>query len=240
LYFQAINGDSAVQAGIKTLPLLIATVTTSILSGGLVSVVGYYNPFVLPSMVLFTVGAGMITTFAVDSPLRVWFGFQVLCGLGIGVGFQTGVLVVQNNMPQEWVPQATACVQFFQSLGGAVFIAVAQSVFQNGLTSGVEKNAPGIPPEIFINSGASQVREVLASLNASQYLDVVLDAYLQGLRHAYFITVACGAAAFIAASCLSWKKLSKPDTTTDVEINPAEAAAADNLGVDSTRKEGAA
>lgn len=58
LYFQAIQGDSAVEAGIKILPLLISTVLTSVLTGGLISVVGRYNPFALPSMLLFTVGAG--------------------------------------------------------------------------------------------------------------------------------------------------------------------------------------
>jgi hypothetical protein len=80
LYFQAIQGDSAVQAGIKQLPLLIATVICSTASGGLVTVVGYYNPFILPCMVLFTVGSGMITTLGLDSPLREWFGYQVLAG----------------------------------------------------------------------------------------------------------------------------------------------------------------
>lgn len=58
LYFQAIQGDTAVEAGVKILPLLISTVVTSVLSGGLISAVGMYNPFALPSMVLFTVGAG--------------------------------------------------------------------------------------------------------------------------------------------------------------------------------------
>ncbi|KAK7703700.1 hypothetical protein SLS64_009013 [Diaporthe eres] len=58
LYFQAIQGDDAVEAGVKILPLLISTVLTSVLSGGLISAVGRYNPFALPSMVLFTVGAG--------------------------------------------------------------------------------------------------------------------------------------------------------------------------------------
>ncbi|KAK3937861.1 major facilitator superfamily domain-containing protein [Diplogelasinospora grovesii] len=209
LYFQAIQGDSAVQAGIKLLPLLISVVVTSVLTGGLITVVGYYNPFILPSMVLFTVGAGMITTFGLDSPLKVWFGYQVLTGLGIGVGFQTGVLVVQNTMPPEWVPVATACVQFFQSLGGAIFIAVAQAVFQNGLTEGVQRDAPGLPPEIFINSGASQVRSILEQLHATRYTDAVLNAYLSGLRHAYFITVGCAAAAFVVACGLSWKKIKK-------------------------------
>ncbi|KAK0707528.1 major facilitator superfamily domain-containing protein [Lasiosphaeris hirsuta] len=209
LYFQAIQGDSAVQAGIKLLPLLIAVVITSVATGGLISVVGYYNPFVLPSMVLFTVGSAMITTFQLDSPFRVWFGYQVIAGLGIGVGFQVGVLVVQNTMPLEWVPVGTACVQFFQSMGGAIFIAVAQSVFQNGLAEGVARDAPGLPPDLFINSGASQVRQILIELHAEQYTEAVLGAYLQGLRNSYYITVACGACAFIAACGFRWKKIKK-------------------------------
>lgn len=80
LYFQAVQGNTAVQAGLKLLPLLIATVAMSIVTGFLITVVGYYNPFILLSMVLFTVGAGMITTFDIDSPARVWFGYQVLTG----------------------------------------------------------------------------------------------------------------------------------------------------------------
>ncbi|KAM7198880.1 MFS general substrate transporter [Naviculisporaceae sp. PSN 640] len=209
LYFQAIQGDTAVQAGIKLLPMLIAVVIASVATGGLITVVGYYNPFILPSMILFTVGAAMITTFDLYSPFRVWFGYQVLAGLGIGVGFQVGVLVVQNVMPLEWVPVATACVQFFQSMGGAIFIAVAQSVFQNGLADGVRTNAPGVPPEIFINGGASQVRQILESMNAGRYINAVLEAYLQGLRYSYYITVACAGMAFVAACGLSWKKISK-------------------------------
>ncbi|KAL2197860.1 major facilitator superfamily-domain-containing protein [Corynascus similis CBS 632.67] len=209
LYFQAIQSDSAVKAGIKLLPLLISVVITSVASGGLITAVGYYNPFILPCMILFTVGAGMITTFDLDSPLRVWFGYQVIAGLGVGIGFQTGALVVQNNVPHEWIPQATACVQFFQAMGGAIFIAVAQSVFQNGLAEGIERGAPGLSPQIFINSGASEIPQVLERMGASRYLIPVLTAYLDGLRNSYYITVACSGAAFLAACGLSWKKIQK-------------------------------
>ncbi|KAK1767678.1 major facilitator superfamily domain-containing protein [Phialemonium atrogriseum] len=209
LYFQAIQGDSAVEAGVKLLPLLISVVVTSVLSGGLVTVVGYYNPFVIPGMILFTVGAAMITTFSIDSPVKVWFGYQVICGLGIGVGFQIGILVVQNMLPLEWIPVATACVQFFQSLGGAVFIAVSQALFQNGLKDGIMRNAPGIPPEIFINSGASQVKQILQSLHAEQFTDAVLNAYLSGLRHTYYASMGCAGAAFVISCLLTWKKIKK-------------------------------
>lgn len=223
LYFQAIQGDSAVEAGIKLLPLLLATVLTSILSGALITGIGYYNPVVLPSMVLFTAGAGMITTFTLDSPTSVWLGYQVLAGLGIGVGFQLGVLVVQNVLPQEDIPVATACVQFFQSFGGAIFIAVAQTVFQNGLIEGVKRDAPGVDPEIFINSGANQAREILRGMGMEQYTTAVLSAYLSGLRNTYYIVVACAAAAFFAALGLSWVSLKNGDKA----MQPAESEASD-------------
>ncbi|KAK4232497.1 putative transporter [Podospora fimiseda] len=230
LYFQAIQGDTAVEAGIKLLPMLIAVVITSVSTGGLITVVGYYNPFILPCMALFAAGAGMITTFDLDTPFSQWFGYQVLAGLGIGVGFQAGVLVVQNTMPLEWIPVATACIQFFQSIGGAIFIAVAQAVFQNGLIEGVEKNTP-LPPDLFINIGASQVREVLENPNspayAPQYVDAVLTAYMQGLRNTYYISVGCACAAFVAALGLSWKKIKKhnaPVQAGDAEQGETKAA----------------
>lgn len=224
LYFQAVNGDSAVQAGIKLLPLLLATVFTSIVSGGLISAIGYYNPVALPCMVLFSVGAGMITTFGLDSPIRVWLGYQVLCGLGIGVGFQLGVLVVQNVLPPEDIPVGTACVQFFNSFGGAIFIAVAQTVFQNGLISGVEKSVPGLDPQIFINSGASQVRQILKDMGMEQYTNAVLTAYLDGLRNTYYITVACAVAAFFAALGLSWISLKRSKQGTPRQRTESEAS----------------
>lgn len=224
LYFQAIQGDSAVQAGIKLLPLLLATVLTSILSGVLITVIGYYNPVVLPSMVLFTVGAGMLTTLSLDSPTKVWLGYQVLAGLGIGVGFQLSILVVQNVLPRKDIPVATACVQFFQSLGGAIFLAVAQTVFQNGLIEGVQRDVPGLEPQIFINSGANQVREILRSMGMEQYTTAVLSAYLAGLRNTYYITVACAAGAFFAALGLSWVSLKKKDAKAE---QPTESEASE-------------
>ncbi|KAK8919529.1 Efflux pump aflT [Metarhizium anisopliae] len=207
LYFQAIQGVSAVQAGIKILPLLLATVLCSIITGGLISVIGYYNFVIIPCMILYTVGSGMITTFDVDTPLRQWFGYQVIAGLGIGAGFQIGVLVVQTVLPQEMVPVGTACVQFFQALGGAIFVAVAQTLFQNGLIDTLAKDNIGIDGKIFINSGASQIKHVLEGMGRLDALDQVLEAYMIGLRHTYYISVACAGCAFLAVLGLEWRSV---------------------------------
>ncbi|KAH8203630.1 hypothetical protein TruAng_002160 [Truncatella angustata] len=200
LYFQAVQGDSAVQAGIKLLPMLIACVVSSMLSGALITISGYYNPIILLETVMLSVGAGLISTFSLDTPFGKWFGYQVLYGL---------------------VPQGTACIQFFQSLGGALFIAVAQTLFQNGLIEGVMKDAPQIDPLIFINSGASQIRQILQSMGQTGAIDAVLGAYTTGLRYTYYISVATASAAFVMALGLEWKKIDKSGADTaskDVEM----------------------
>ncbi|KAM0251506.1 hypothetical protein ACHAQJ_008127 [Trichoderma viride] len=209
LYFQAIQGVSAVTAGIKILPLLLSSVFVSVLSGGLISVIGYYNFIIIPCMILYTVGCGMITTFAVHTPLREWFGYQVIAGLGVGAGFQASVLVVQTVLSQEWVPIGTACVQFFQVLGGAVFVAVAQTLFQNGLIDQLEADNIGINPTLFINSGASEIKSVLAGINRLDALETVLEAYNTGLRHTYYISVACAGLAFLCSLGFEWKSVKK-------------------------------
>lgn len=207
MYFQAIQGVSAVQAGIKILPLLLSTVLISVASGGLISAIGYYNFVVIPCMVLYTVGVGMLTTLGLHTPLREWFGYQVIAGLGIGAGFQIGVLVVQTVLPQDMVPIATACVQFFQALGGAIFVAVAQTLFQNGLIDTLARDDMGIDGKIFINSGANQIHSVLERMGRLDALDSVLTAYMTGLRHTYYISVACAGCAFLAVLGLEWRSV---------------------------------
>lgn len=70
LYLQAVKGSSPTRAGIQILPFMLASVLTSVLAGAYATVVGYYTPLIIASAVLMAVGAGMISTFGVDTPFR--------------------------------------------------------------------------------------------------------------------------------------------------------------------------
>lgn len=149
----------------------------------------------------------LITTFWIDTPVSKWVGYQIVAGLGTGVCSQAGIIVVQNVLPQHLIAQATACVQFFQSLGGAVFIAVAQTAFQNGIIENVARDAPGVDPRIIINSGASQVRRVLAEMGREDEVGPILTAYMLGLRNTYYISAAAAACTFLVSWGFRWKKI---------------------------------
>ncbi|EQB50449.1 major facilitator superfamily transporter [Colletotrichum gloeosporioides Cg-14] len=207
LYFQVVQGDSAVQAGLKLLPYLISVVIASIASGALITAFGSYNPVILVSTAVLTAGMALIATFWVDTPLSKWFGYQVVAGLGTGVCFQAGIIVVQNVLPQQLIPQATACVQFFQSLGGAVFVAVAQTAFQNGIIDNVARGAPGVDARVLIDSGASQIRQVLADMGHEDAVGAVLRAYALGLRNTFCISAAAAACTFLVSWGFRWKRI---------------------------------
>jgi len=207
LYFQSMKGASATKSGIDILPLMLSTVLSSMIAGGLITWLGYYVPFLIAGSVLFSVGAGLITTYSINMPFAKWFGYQILTGAGVGVGFQIPLIAVQTVLPLADIPVASACVVFFQSLGGALFISVGQTVFQNGLIRGTHKFAPNVQPVILLKAGATEIRKVLEENGLIEELPGVLKAYMEGLTDSFRVAAACVAAATIAACFFEWRSV---------------------------------
>jgi hypothetical protein len=218
VYFQSIKGASATRSGIDILPLLLSTVLSSIFCGGLITLIGYYTPVIIIGTPLFAIGSGLISTFAVDTSFAKRFGYQVLTGAGVGVGFQAPMIAVQTVLPLEDVPIGTAAVIFFQSLGGALFISIGLSVFQTGVIRAVRTSVPGLNPEILLRAGATELRAVLLKLGIVDELPAVLKAYMVGLTDSFRVTIACVSLAAIVACFFEWKSVK------DGEVKKKEVA----------------
>jgi predicted MFS family arabinose efflux permease len=137
IFFQSVKGSSAMISGIQLLPFMLSTVVSSIVVGALVTAVGYCTPFLIVSTAIAAIGTGLITLYNVDITTGKWIGYQIVVGAGIGAGLQIPMTAVQTVLKLGDIPVGTAAVIFFQTLGGALFIALGQSVFQNGLISGI-------------------------------------------------------------------------------------------------------
>ncbi|OCK78902.1 putative MFS toxin efflux pump [Lepidopterella palustris CBS 459.81] len=209
LYLQSVKDSSPTRSGIQILPFMLSTVLTSILAGVYVTLVGYYTPLIIFSSALMTIGAGLITTFGTDTVFRKWFGYQIITGLGAGVGFNIPLVAVQTVLPMEDIPIGTVSTMFFQSLGGALFIAVGQSVFQNGLIDGLKLYAPELDPKVMVNTGATAIRGVLKQIGREDQLRPVLMAYVHGLKDCYRVVVAAAGIAFLMTCLLEWKSVKK-------------------------------
>ncbi|CBF73873.1 hypothetical protein AN8095.2 [Aspergillus nidulans FGSC A4] len=209
IFFQSVRGSSAMTSGIQLLPLMLATVVSSVLTGILVTIFGYYTPFLIASTAIASIGGGLITLYSIDISSGKWIGYQILLGAGVGAGFQVPMTAVQTSLASkpDDIPQGTAAVMFFQTLGGALFIAVAQSLFQNGLIEGVVEYAPSVDPAAIVEAGATEMRHVLEQLGQLDQLENVILAFLDGLRDTYRLSLALFLAAFVVSCFFEWRSV---------------------------------
>ena len=173
IWFQAVEGTSAVQSGINTLAMLLAVVVCSILGGGLTTAIGYYTPFIYLGTIFSSIGAALLTLFYVGIPSPKWIGYQIVFGAGIGFGMQQSLIAAQTVLAPKDVPTGTAIVIFAQMLGGSLFASVGQNVFTNKFLEGLT-GIPGVDPSIVINIGATQISSLIRD---PDQLSAVLEAY---------------------------------------------------------------
>ena len=224
LYFQSIKGVSATKSGIDVLPLILSNVVASIVAGGLITVVGYYTPFIIVGSIALAVGSGLVSTLDVDAPFSKWFGYQVLTGIGAGMSIQVSLLAVQAVLDIEDVPIGTACIIFFQTLGGALFIAVAQTVFQNGVVRTAKELVPDIDPLLLLGTGATQLRDVLTKIGKQDELPQVLQVYMVGLKDAFRVSVGLASAAVLTTVFVEWKSIKSEQGKRNRELGGGMAA----------------
>ncbi|KAK7019555.1 DHA14-like major facilitator [Favolaschia claudopus] len=78
IWFQVIHGDSAARSGVNTLPVVVALVAGSVVAGGLITLIGYYAPFMILASILTLVGTGILTSLHLSSTLANWMPFEIL------------------------------------------------------------------------------------------------------------------------------------------------------------------
>ncbi|KAI9367709.1 MFS general substrate transporter [Aspergillus egyptiacus] len=200
IWFQAIKGVSATKSGIMNLPILLSSVISAMLSGGMVTTFGYYTPFMIASSILMAIGAGLLTTFDVDTGHSAWIGYQVLLGFGIGLGMQQPLIVVQAVLPLQDVPTGTAVMVFSQTLGGALFVSVGQNVFHNQLIKHLISEVPGIDAHAVVGAGATMIRQAVPEAA----LPAVLKAYNDAIVETFYVGVAMAVLALIGSLPIQW------------------------------------
>ncbi|KAM0802567.1 major facilitator superfamily domain-containing protein [Usnea florida] len=203
IWFQAIKGVSAVESGIRSLPMILGVVIVSMIAGIGISALGYYTPFMILSSIVMATGAGAISTFKVGTGHGMWIGFQALYGCGVGSGMQQPLIAAQTVCALDDVPTATAIMNFCLNLGGALFVAVGQNLFTTHLSANLATDVPILNPDIVLKTGATSLRDAVDS----QSLAGVLLAYNDALVTTYYVAVAMGSLSIIGSLGMEWKSV---------------------------------
>jgi EmrB/QacA subfamily drug resistance transporter len=137
LFVQGVIGTSATSSGVVLTPLMLGAVTTSFLSGQIVSRTGRYRPNTLVGPVLFGTGEVLLWRMTVNTTNAEAARNMVIAGIGLGAMMQIFVLSVQNSVARRAMGSATALTQFSRSIGATLGVTLMGVIVNQRLPANV-------------------------------------------------------------------------------------------------------
>ncbi|KAE9567014.1 Efflux pump roqT [Colletotrichum fructicola] len=202
IWFQAIKGNSARESGIKLVPYVGGEVLAALVAGYLVTLLGWYNPFMLFSTTISSVGLGLMTRFEVDTGPSEWIIYPIIAGIGIGAGTQQPMMGVQSTLVLADIPAGTAAVTLFQNLGPAVLMSVANTVFVNNLKRNLHGQG-GLDGQAIADMGATNLKDMISV----DLLPGIINAYNKALQETFRVPMAVAVISIIGVLGMKWEKL---------------------------------
>jgi MFS family permease len=216
IYFQAIRGVDALHSGFDILPFLLSITVASIIAGTTTSKLGYYVPQMILCPMFMAVGAGLITTFTSGTNEGRWIGYQILFGVGFGIGNQQANIAAQTVLKKQDIAIGSALMMFAAQISGAIFVPVGNSVFENHLVKRLA-GIKGVDANLVLDTGATEIRNVVEK----EVLGVVLGAYDGALTRVFLVAAIMASVGLVPALAMEWrsvKNLKKGDGgAADVE-----------------------
>ena len=134
---QQVFGATPTQSGLMLLPMVAGMMTTSIVSGRIISKTGRYKIFMQVGIVVATIMILLLSTLTPESSYAFEAVIMVLLGAGLGVVMPVMNLAVQNEFKQHDIGVATSSSQLFRSLGSTIGVAVFGAMLTAGLVGGL-------------------------------------------------------------------------------------------------------
>ena len=132
-YMQFVDGVSATVSGLRTLPMVVGMLITSIGSGAVVGRTGRYKIFPIAGTAIMTLAFVLLSRMDPDTSTLRQSLYLFVLGTGIGLCMQVLVLIVQNTVSFSDLGVATSGVTFFRTIGSSFGAAIFGSLFSNFL-----------------------------------------------------------------------------------------------------------
>ena len=136
LFAQGALGASATQSGLVLMPLLVAMVVTSILTGAAIARVGRYRAVIFTGPPLMAAGFVVLTTLDERSAAVSLAGAMLLLGIGLGCVHQNLLLVMQNAVARMHLGVVTSGAQSCRTIGGVLGLSITGAIVSASLTTG--------------------------------------------------------------------------------------------------------
>ena len=159
LYSQFVRGQSALRSAIDLLPFLLTCVTAMLVSGWLISSVGYYKLWFIAGSGLSLISFSCLYTIEVDTPYGKIYGYLILGGIGTGLYAMNAGAVMSATVAKQDAADAATIFGCVDTICGAIAVAVANCVFVNRATDSIQVILPETPRHV--------VQQAIAGVGAS-------------------------------------------------------------------------
>ena len=185
---------------------MLSVVLSVISCGQIVGLCGYYWPFLVVAPIFLAVGSGLLYSLNTNTNEAHIIGYQILAGIGTGMGMQNSLLAIQVEFKDETklIGQATSMASFGQFLGGTMGLGIAEPVFASMLSRYLAQYAPNAPASIVKESPTA----IYTALPAEMIPGVVL-AYTKALKIVFLVGVPVAGLAILTALNISNLKIEK-------------------------------
>jgi EmrB/QacA subfamily drug resistance transporter len=215
LFLQNVQGYSALQAGVRTLPWTLMILLVAPLAGRLNAVVSPRPPAVA-GMLLVGAGLGGLSALDADTAYSGIWPFFVLCGVGTALAMPTLSAAAMGAIEEAKAGVGAGVINTARQIGGALGIAVLTAVATGRIGAHWDAYVGGLPASV--QGPAAQLAPLVdgARLDAVGALagpaarGAATSAFMSGV-HAAFLTGAavCLLGAVVAAAGLRTDRASR-------------------------------
>lgn len=213
IWFQAVKEVSATKAGLMSLPIVIGLSISAILTGIATKRIGYFTQWMIISSILTPIGSGLITTFSPNINHEHWIGYLAIVGIGFGCGMQQSSVAAQTVLPRKDVSIGAALMMFSQTLGGAIFISVGNTILDLKLVQSL-KIYPGIDTSSLATNGITALRQSVPL----QLQPQVLMAFNHSFRSVFYLVVGLTCSTIFGALAMEWRSVKRGHSENATEL----------------------
>lgn len=215
LYFQFVQGDSALHAAVRLLPFVFTNVFGIIFNGAAMGKLGYYMPWYLLGGILSLTGGTLLTAcISVDTNASAIYGYSALCGLGSGLFVQASFAVAQAKVKQAAIPHTVAFLGCGQIVGIALALTISHTIFLNEATDRISRFLPSVARATVQQAVTGVDSQFFNGLAEAEKRDVLL-AIVQSINRVYPMVIAAGVVASGLALIMKKERLFGTPVTPD-------------------------
>ncbi|MCJ1432522.1 hypothetical protein MMC27_001879 [Xylographa pallens] len=200
-WFQAVELVDPMTSGIRLIPLFLAQMIALIFTGAVVTRFGHYVPFIILGELVCVIGTVLLTKLNTSSSTIFWAAALVVTGLGLGMAMQLPYTALQVALSDADIAIGNAIFVFIWQLGGAISIAIGQTIIINTIVQELPHVAPEIDPASVIAAGATNLPQLT---NSPEVLVILRGIWNLAITRTMIMSLAMVCAAIPCTMGMEW------------------------------------